>query len=58
MGNKAGIVGYTIELRDTGRHGFVLPKDQIVPMGEEVWNAMRVFIPFVLDHDIPTNVRK
>jgi hypothetical protein len=22
---------YTVELRDTGRHGFVLPADQIIP---------------------------
>jgi len=32
--------GYTIELRDTGRYGFVLPPDQIIPQGEEIWAAM------------------
>ena len=26
-----GILGYTIELRDTGQNGFILPPDQIVP---------------------------
>lgn len=26
---------YTMELRDTGDNGFVLPPDQIVPSGEE-----------------------
>jgi len=32
--------GYTIELRDTGRYGFILPADQIIPQGEEIWAAM------------------
>ena len=31
----------TIELRDTGRHGFVLPPNQIKPTGEEIWAAMQ-----------------
>lgn len=26
---------FTIELRDTGRYGFVLPPQQIVPSGQE-----------------------
>lgn len=26
---------YTVELRDTGRYGFVLPASQIQPTGEE-----------------------
>ena len=33
---------YTIELRDTGRHGFILPPEQIIPSGEELWEAERV----------------
>ena len=28
---------YGMELRDTGDHGFLLPADQIVGTGEEVW---------------------
>ena len=28
---------YGMELRDTGDHGFLLPPDQIVGTGEEVW---------------------
>ncbi|TQV93843.1 carboxypeptidase A1 precursor [Cordyceps javanica] len=28
---------FTVELRDTGRYGFVLPPDQIRPSGEEAW---------------------
>lgn len=31
----AGIVAYTIELRDTGQFGFILPADQIIPNCEE-----------------------
>merc|ERR1711892_1441809 len=36
-----GVVGipyvYSIELRDTGNFGFVLPADQIIPTAEETW---------------------
>ena len=28
---------YGMELRDTGNYGFILPPDQIIPTGEEVW---------------------
>merc|ERR1712013_917852 len=28
---------YAMELRDTGAYGFILPPDQIIPSGEEVW---------------------
>jgi len=40
---------YTIELRDTGRYGFVLPVSQIVPTGDEIWQAMKYFIIAVMD---------
>ena len=26
-----------MELRDTGENGFILPPNQIIPTGEEVW---------------------
>ena len=34
-----GGIKYTIslELRDLGNHGFILPPNQIIPTGEEVW---------------------
>merc|ERR1712142_1375215 len=35
---------FTTELRDTGLHGFVLPKDQIIPSGEEMWAGFEVVI--------------
>ncbi|TRZ01588.1 hypothetical protein DNTS_010153 [Danionella cerebrum] len=31
---------YTFELRDTGRYGFILPANQIVPTAEETWAAL------------------
>ena len=27
---------FAMELRDTGRHGFILPPEEIIPTGEEV----------------------
>ncbi|XP_075734004.1 carboxypeptidase B isoform X2 [Rhipicephalus microplus] len=35
---------YTVELRDTGRHGFTLPRDQIVPTGEETWAGIKALL--------------
>ncbi|KAJ3113784.1 hypothetical protein HDU96_002923 [Phlyctochytrium bullatum] len=52
---KAGMVGYTIELRDTGSYGFRLPATQIIPTGDEIWNAMLFFVDFVLNNKIPYN---
>ena len=34
---KAGIPGFVLEMRDNGRHGFVLPPEQIKPTGEELF---------------------
>jgi hypothetical protein len=34
---------YTVELRDTGRHGFVLPANQIEPTGVETMELVYVF---------------
>ncbi|XP_032787989.1 carboxypeptidase B [Daphnia magna] len=35
---------YTIELRDLGTYGFVLPPDQIVPTAIETWNGIKAFV--------------
>ena len=47
-----GVLGsrfaFTVELRDTGAYGFVLPKEQIIPSGEELWAAMEVVIAKLL----------
>ncbi|XP_041113731.1 carboxypeptidase A1-like [Polyodon spathula] len=31
---------YTFELRDTGRYGFILPANQIIPTAQETWLAI------------------
>lgn len=39
---KAGIkYSYTVELRDKGSHGFLLPASQILPTGREMFAAVR-----------------
>ncbi|XP_034443608.1 carboxypeptidase A5 [Hippoglossus hippoglossus] len=37
---------YTFELRDTGRHGFILPANQIIPTARETWLALMA----IMDH--------
>ncbi|KAI1285365.1 Carboxypeptidase B [Halotydeus destructor] len=32
---------YTVELRDTGDNGFILPKEEIIPSGEETWDFFK-----------------
>ena len=44
MSAKLGMIGFTIELRDTGNYGFLLPPAQIVPQGEEAWKAVKFFV--------------
>lgn len=33
---------YTVELRDSGKHGFILPADQIIISGEEAMEFIKV----------------
>ena len=40
---------YTYELRDTGRHGFILPESEIIPSGEELWEAQRVMFKKMIE---------
>ena len=48
-----GVLGarfaYTVELRDTGLHGFILPADQIQPSGEELWAAHKLVFQRMID---------
>ncbi|KAF9923153.1 hypothetical protein FBU30_006755 [Linnemannia zychae] len=37
-------VAMAVELRDTGRHGFMLPANQILPTGEETWAALAAIL--------------
>nr|XP_060632371.1 carboxypeptidase A2-like [Anolis sagrei ordinatus] len=41
---------YTFELRDTGRYGFILPADQIIPTAEETWVALKKILEHVHSH--------
>lgn len=38
--NYVGRCAFTYELRDTGRHGFLLPPEQIIPTGEETFDSV------------------
>lgn len=38
---------YTVELRDEGRYGFVLPADQIIKAGDEAMAFLRVLAKYV-----------
>lgn len=40
---KYKAVGFTIELRDRGRFGFILPREQILPTAKEIWQGFVVF---------------
>jgi len=35
---------YTIEVRDTGRYGFELPPNQILPTATETWNGIKALV--------------
>jgi len=47
-GSLGSRFSFTTELRDTGRHGFILPADQIIPSGEEMWAGFEVVINKIL----------
>jgi len=48
----SGIFRYsqTVEVRDTGRYGFLLPADQIIPCAEETWSAIQAVARFVISN--------
>jgi len=49
-GAAHSVFSYGIELRDTGRYGFLLPADQIIPQGEEIMPLVTYMGQFILDH--------
>ncbi|GAW16779.1 hypothetical protein ANO14919_062170 [Xylariales sp. No.14919] len=42
---------YQIKLRDTGSYGFLLPSDNIIPVGEEVFQAIKYLGDFLLGNN-------
>lgn len=40
----------TIELRDTGNNGFILPANQIIPCGKETVEGVLAFWDYALKH--------
>ncbi|KAI1349507.1 hypothetical protein F5Y01DRAFT_288888 [Xylaria sp. FL0043] len=42
---------YQVKLRDTGSYGFLLPSENIVPAGEEVFQAMKYLGDFLLGNN-------
>ncbi|MBX3378709.1 MAG: hypothetical protein KF805_01325 [Phycisphaeraceae bacterium] len=47
-----GSVALTIELRDTGQYGFVLPASYIVPTGQDAWAAATTMITSLCRADL------
>ncbi|XP_070578063.1 carboxypeptidase B-like [Ptychodera flava] len=47
------VYSYAVELRDTGRFGFLLPPDQIVPSGQETFAAVVATGVFILNNPPP-----
>ncbi len=41
---------FTVELRDTGSNGFVLPASEIIPSGEEIVAAMVALWKYAAQH--------
>lgn len=41
---------YGVELRDTGKYGFLLPPDQIIPSGKETLEALIALANFVVNN--------
>nr|XP_020449170.1 carboxypeptidase A2-like [Monopterus albus] len=41
---------FAFELRDTGRYGFILPANQIIPTASETWLALKHIMEYIRDH--------
>jgi hypothetical protein len=42
---------YTVELRDSGMYGFLLPPDQILATGVETWEGVKAMMDEILRLD-------
>merc|ERR1711998_205632 len=50
-GKSNMLFSYGVELRDTGKHGFTLPADQIIPSGEETFEAVKTLANYMIAHE-------
>jgi len=50
------LFSYGAELRDTGRYGFALPASQIVPSGEETFEAVKAKAKYMIAHQSSVTV--
>ena len=41
---------YSVELRDTGRYGFLLPRELILPTAQEIWAFHTAIANYILDN--------
>ena len=41
---------YSVELRDTGKYGFLLPPEQIIPTGEEISAAFAAMGKYIMEN--------
>lgn len=45
-------LAYGVELRDTGNYGFLLPPNQIVPSGEEIFAGVQTMVTYIAQNGI------
>ena len=43
---------YGVELRDTGDYGFQLPPSEIIPNGQEIWEAVETMARYIINNNI------
>ena len=39
---------FTVELRDTGHYRFMLPEEEIIPSGQELWDGIQVVVNHII----------
>lgn len=52
FGAANATISIVVELRDTGRYGFILPPDQIIPTATENWNGLKALARYIIDNNI------
>lgn len=46
--SRVGIkYSFIVELRDKGEHGFILPRDYILPTAEETWEGVKTLVDLI-----------